>query len=162
MVLENSEHNTVPLVDELQMLEIYIQLEALRFKKKVKYHINIDPSVDQEITYIPSMVLQPLVENAIWHGLMHKEEGGNIAICIREQEGVLKCSVEDNGIGRHQAKALTQKIEGKNRSFGLQIIRERLKLMSKEELRKLINIEDLKNSKDESIGTRVNLLIPIS
>ena len=161
LMLENSENPTVSLEDELSMLEAYIQLEALRFKGKISYRMSVDEAIDQENTYLPSMVLQPFIENAIWHGLMHKEGEGMIHIMIHEEENILKCTIEDNGVGREKALALKEKTVLKGKSMGLKITEERLKLLSKEGLQQLIRITDLKDTLDRAIGTRVDVAIPI-
>ncbi len=162
LMLENSEYPTVSLEDELVMLEAYLQLESLRFKEEIRYQIVVDDTIDRETTCLPAMVLQPFVENAIWHGLMPKEGDGLIKITIQEDEDGLKCIIEDNGVGREKALALTEGNALKKRSLGLEITEERLKLLSKERLRELIRITDLKDSMNRALGTRVDVLIPIS
>ena len=99
MMLENSENPVVSLEDELALLTSYLQLETLRFKEKLRYQLEVDEQIDQETTRLPSMVLQPFIENAIWHGLMPKEGDGLIKIFIQGEQGVLKCIIEDNGVG---------------------------------------------------------------
>ncbi|MEO0333832.1 MAG: sensor histidine kinase, partial [Bacteroidota bacterium] len=144
------------------MLKSYLQLETLRFKEKLHYQLEVDDRIDQEITRLPSMVLQPFIENAIWHGLMPKNGDGLIKISIQEEEGVLKCVIEDNGVGREQALSLTKSKVLKKKSLGLQITEDRLKLLSKERLKELIRITDLKDSMNRALGTRVDVLIPIT
>jgi LytS/YehU family sensor histidine kinase len=161
LMLENSENPTVSLEDELSMLEAYIQLEAMRFKGKISYQISVDEAIDQENTDLPSMVLQPFIENAIWHGLMHKEGEGFIKISITEEEHVLKCVIEDNGIGREKALALNEKSVLKRKSMGLKITEERLRLLGKAGLQQLIRITDLKDALNHALGTRVDVTIPI-
>lgn len=161
-VLENSEKNMVSVADELTMLKAYIQLESLRFKGKITYKTDIDKSMNLDATFIPSMVLQPLIENAIWHGLMHKEKGGTILLSIIKQNNVLKCSVEDNGVGRKKSTVLSDTSVVKQKSMGLKLTSERLKIMSKLGLKRFINIIDLKDENDKAIGTRVDVLIPIT
>ncbi len=121
------------LLSELAMLEAYVQLENLRFKGKIRYEITVNEEIDQENTFLPSMVLQPFVENAIWHGLMHKEknEPGYIHIIIEETEDILPCVIEDNGIGREMATALKKKSVVSSKSMELQITEERLRLFNK-------------------------------
>lgn len=164
LILENSETTTISLEKELSMLESYIQLEALRFKGKINYRIVLDESIDPEDTYLPSMVLQPFVENAIWHGLMHKEskEKGMITIVIKEEGDRLLCTIEDNGVGREKARILSEKSVLKSKSLGMKITEERLRLLSKEQLEQLIHITDLKDTMDFALGTRVEINIPIS
>ena len=164
LILENSEEKTVPLENELEMLESYIQLEALRFKGRIQYKIVVDEGIDPETTFIPSMVLQPFVENAIWHGLMHKgdEQNGHLAIFIKEDGYKLMCTIEDNGVGRAQAKVLQEKSVSKSKSLGMKLTEERLRLLSKERLEQLIRITDLKDARDFALGTRVEVNLPIS
>ena len=88
-MLENSRSEKVTLQKELETLKLYIELEAMRFKNKVQYKINIVPHIDQQYIEIPPLLLQPYVENAIWHGLMHKQEGGNILIEIAKQKIII-------------------------------------------------------------------------
>lgn len=160
-VLENSEKNMVSLSDELTMLKAYIQLESLRFKGKITYKTEIDKNLNLDATFVPSMVLQPLVENAIWHGLMHKEKGGTVKLSIEKEEDILKCSIEDDGVGREINRSIDSGAFMKEKSMGLQLTAERLKIMGKIGLKRFIEIIDLKDENDEAIGTRVDLLIPI-
>lgn len=162
LMLQNSEHQTVPLEDELTMLETYIQLENMRFNGKISYRISIAETIDKTNTLVPSMVLQPFIENAIWHGLMHKEGEGLIDITIRENGDVLRCVIEDNGVGREKALELQEKTVLNHQSMGLQITEERLRLLNRKELRQLIRITDLKDSINRAAGTRVDINIPIA
>jgi tetratricopeptide (TPR) repeat protein len=164
IILENAETAKVSLDNELALLESYIQLEELRFKGKIDYKISVDESIEQENTYLPSMVLQPFVENAIWHGLMHRDNNGKgiIHIDIKEQDDRLLCTIEDNGVGRQKAQELRDKSVLKNKSMGMKITEERLRLLSREQLDKLISITDLKDALNHALGTRVEINIPIS
>ncbi|HEY5917189.1 MAG TPA: tetratricopeptide repeat protein [Chryseolinea sp.] len=164
LILENAEGTTVSLENELALLESYIQLEELRFKGKIGYNISVDKSIEKDNTYLPSMVLQPFVENAIWHGLMHKEndQKGMINIDIKEQHDRLLCTIEDNGVGREKAQQLREKSVFKNKSMGMKITEERLRLLSQEGLEQLIRITDLKDALNHALGTRVEINIPLS
>jgi len=164
MVLENTESTEVSLKDELTLLEAYIQLEALRFHGEIQHKINVKGDIDLENTYLPSMVLQPFVENAIWHGLINRKDSGNgqIQISIEHQGEQLVCQIEDNGVGRQKAFELQQRSVYKTKSLGLKITEERLRLLSKELQRQLIHITDLTDQAGEALGTRVTVNIPIS
>jgi len=162
LMLQNSGQPNVSLKDELAMLETYIQLEALRFKDKINYSISVDKDVNKESIFLPSMVLQPFIENAIWHGLMHKDGKGLININIKENGDLLHCVIEDNGVGREKALELQEKNTLDHKSMGLQITEDRLKLLSKSEMQKLIRITDLKDSVNHAAGTRVVINIPIA
>ena len=164
LILENAEKTNVSLENELKLLESYIQLEALRFRGKIGYNISVADSIERESIYLPSMVLQPFVENAIWHGLSHKEndEKGMIHIDIKEEDDRLLCTIEDNGVGRETAQKLRDKSVLKKKSMGMKITEERLKLLSRERMEQLIRIVDLKDAMNRALGTRVEINIPIS
>jgi LytS/YehU family sensor histidine kinase len=132
MALENSRSETVTLDAELQSLELYIQMEAMRFKEKLKYSIYIDKNVDSSFIEIPPMLLQPYVENAIWHGLMHKEEGGRIDVGVQvlPNEHTLAITVKDNGVGREKAAQLKSKNAVAHKSYGTKVTNERLDLIN--------------------------------
>jgi LytS/YehU family sensor histidine kinase len=161
LILENAEGTKVSLENELRLLSSYIQLEALRFKGKIAYHISVDETIEKDCTYLPSMVLQPFVENAIRHGLIHKQTGGMINIDIKEEHDKLLCIIEDNGIGREKAKELQEDSIMKNKSMGMKITEERLRLLSKEHLQQLVQVTDLKDVSGQALGTRVVINIPI-
>jgi tetratricopeptide (TPR) repeat protein len=133
MALENSRSETVNLQNEIESLELYIQMEAMRFKDKLKYSIDVDKNVDADFIEIPPMLLQPYVENAIWHGLMHKEDGGNITIKIANtvSNDALIITIEDDGVGREKAAQLRSKTATSHKSFGTKVTSERLELINK-------------------------------
>lgn len=162
LLLENSEQPMVSLKDEIDMLETYIQLEALRFNNKLEYQITIEEAIDQEATLLPSMVMQPFVENAIWHGLLHKDSKGLLSIQIKEEGNKLHCSIIDNGVGRE--KSVTLKKEGglKKKSMGIKITADRLKILTQQKIQDVINIIDLKDDNQNALGTQVNIQIPIA
>jgi ligand-binding sensor domain-containing protein len=163
LILENSKNEKVPLSSEINALDIYIQLEALRFKEKITYNIFVDPDIDQRFVKIPPMLVQPYVENAIWHGLMHRLEGGNIWIRIlQENERSLIVEVEDDGIGREAAAAIKSKSAIQKKSFGMEITSKRLMVineMFKTETK--ISIKDVVNTEGVVCGTKVVLEIPV-
>jgi len=163
-ILENTETSTVSLQSEVALLESYIQLEELRFKGKINYQITIDPNIVADDTYLPSMVLQPFIENAIWHGLMNKpkNEKGLIRIVVQEEAETLLCTIEDNGVGRDKAREFKDNSIVKTKSMGIKITEDRLRLLSKEQLKELIRITDVKDALDHVSGTRVEISIPLS
>jgi LytS/YehU family sensor histidine kinase len=161
LTLENSEKSMISLEDELALVEAYIQLESIRFKGKINYKIDVDSTVDPTSTNLPSMVLQPFIENSIWHGLMHKSEPGNILIQVRMEEELLKCTIEDDGVGREMAPKFSYESQ-KGRSMGLKITEERLRLISRNHLNEYIQIIDLKDASNNALGTRVHIRIPLN
>jgi sensor histidine kinase YesM len=108
-------------------------------------------------------VIQPYVENAIWHGLLHKENNGHLSIQISmASEAMLQCVIEDNGIGREKAKTLRSKTATSRKSLGMQLTENRLSLLNKHaELNASVEIIDLQNGISEAVGTKVVLKIPV-
>ncbi|NBA86123.1 hypothetical protein GVN16_10150 [Emticicia sp. CRIBPO] len=163
LVLENSRSEKISLQKELETLRLYIELEAMRFKDKVKYTINVDPEIDREYTEIPPLLIQPYVENAIWHGLMHKKSGGLIAINVTQPtENSLLVEITDDGVGRQQAAEYESKSAVRKKSFGLKMTSERIEAIN--QLYKMeaeVQITDIKNGGDKPAGTKVNIKIPL-
>ena len=164
LILENSETPSVTLESEIELLESYIMLEELRTPGKINHTITVDESVGLTQTYLPSMVLQPFVENAIWHGIAHKDNQsiGTILIHVMKEGDMLCCTIEDNGVGREQSRALRDKTLLKNKSMGIKITEERLRLISQQNRDQFIFITDLNDSHGAPAGTRVKVYIPIS
>lgn len=160
--LENSRHNRIPLQEEIETLELYLKLEKLRFKGKLEYQLEVDPESDPEGDLIPPMLIQPFVENAIVHGIQHKQGQGRVKVKLIREPFHLKCIVEDNGIGRAAARVINEKMMGRAASRGISITQERLDLMNLT-LRKgwSLKVEDLKNTQNQPDGTRVELIIPL-
>ena len=163
MALENSRRESVTLKSELESLDLYIQMESMRFKDKLQYNIVVDENVDSNFIEIPPLLLQPYVENAIWHGLMPKEEGGMLAVHVRVMTGepVLIISIEDNGVGRAKSASLTGSTAGRHTSYGTKVTSERLDLInSVYKTGASVDTEDVKNESGEIAGTLVTIKIP--
>jgi len=161
--LESSKKQFVTLEDELNLIRLYVEMEQLRFEEKFKFNLIVEKSIDISITQIPTLLIQPFVENAINHGLFHKAGGGILNIKFRlVEEQLLICIIEDNGIGRVQAKKIrTQSIKG-YKSRGMQIVDERLNVLEHMNgINVTIDIIDLENFKESLTGTRVTIKIPI-
>jgi LytS/YehU family sensor histidine kinase len=126
--LEICMNNTISLLEEIQYLDLYLSLEKIRFSKKMEYFINITPETEEEEIFIPSMLIQPFIENAIWHGLMPKENGGFIKVDFNYIDNLLTISIIDNGIGI--LNSLNSKNSG-HISRGLELIHERINLLNK-------------------------------
>jgi len=160
-ILNNSEENTVPLSEEIKALELYLELEAMRFEEQFEYELIIDEELDVSKTKIPSMLIQPYVENAIKHGILPSLKLGKIKIDICKHHNSLKCTVEDNGVGRAKSSA-----ENKNpeyRSFGTSITKERLSVINElynSELSEIVI--DLEDMEGNAMGTKVEIYIPFN
>ncbi len=163
LILQHSRAKYIPLESELEALELYLQMESLRFIDRFVYQIKVDPNVDTLSTEIPPMLLQPYAENAIWHGLMHQKKVGQLWINIQRDNGMLKCTIEDNGIGRNKSKEINQKkkMVGK-KSVGMSITADRIHLLNElYETETKVQIYDLKDPHGHPSGTRVEIKIPI-
>ena len=162
LILQNSRSNYVNLKDELEALKLYIEMESLRFDESFDYEVKIGKGLQLEEIEIPPMLLQPYVENAIWHGLMQREGKGKLDLVITKQNGHLNCIIEDNGIGREAAMAIRSKSATRRKSMGMQITEDRIGMINRlYNTDARINIEDLKDDKGKASGTRVNLEIPL-
>jgi tetratricopeptide (TPR) repeat protein len=161
-VLENSQHTSVPLSDELDALTLYLELETIRFKEKFDYKINVDEEIDTLLYKVPTMLIQPYVENSICHGLMPGESKGLVKIDLKLENEYISCTIEDNGIGREAAQEKKRKSENNHNSLGTQIVSSRLDLVNALYGTSLKTIyTDLKNINGEPEGTRVEIQIPI-
>jgi tetratricopeptide (TPR) repeat protein len=161
LILENSREKLIPIASDLLTLELYMQLEALRFKHKFNYSIAVDPAIDTEKTLIPPMLLQPFVENSIVHGIQNRA-GGVVKINISKEGEMIRCTVEDNGIGRKQAALFKSTTETKKESLGVKITQERLQIISQlKKVKTAIFMEDLKGTDNSNNGLRVELLLPL-
>ncbi|GAB2558584.1 sensor histidine kinase [Spirosoma aerophilum] len=163
LVLENSRADRILLHHELAALRLYCDLEAMRFKNKVVVTIRIDPGIDQQSVSIPPLLLQPYVENAIWHGLMHKLEGGTVVVEVTQPtDEYLHIEVTDDGIGRVRAGILKSKSAGTGKSFGMQVTADRIRLINERyNTHTQASIFDLAAPNGEPLGTKVVLDIPI-
>jgi LytS/YehU family sensor histidine kinase len=163
LVLENSRNEWVKLEQELEVLTLYLDIEKMRFNDGFHYWINIEGDVDTEGVKIPPMLIQPYVENAIWHGLMHKESEGNVTISIAQKtDNLLEINVLDDGVGREKAMALKSKTATKNKSLGMEITSDRLNIINHlYGVNAEVDIQDLKNKEDLACGTNVRLRLNI-
>jgi hypothetical protein len=167
MVLINSQKPLIALEDELQMLELYLEMERLRFKSSFDYAITFLNAIDSDNIFIPPLLLQPFCENAIWHGLMHlpagqagNEGAGRLDIELSMQDKILNCIITDNGVGREKAEEMKSKNAEKEKSMGLRITTERLALLNREKgLHTFYEIEDLIGENGNAAGTKVTLKI---
>ncbi|HUC82799.1 MAG TPA: hypothetical protein VMR70_17955, partial [Flavisolibacter sp.] len=150
------------LADELNMLQLYLELESLRFRQSFHYTIQTDPSIDAESLLVPPLLLQPFIENALWHGLMLKEGEKQLQITVSKEGEQLLCVIEDNGIGRKKAAEIkAQKIGAAHfESKGLKLSQQRIELLKAEGGNGFVKIEDLYENELAS-GTRVAVYLPL-
>jgi ligand-binding sensor domain-containing protein len=157
-ILNNSEKNTIPLQEELTALELYIQLEAMRFDNAFSYKIIIDKNINPAAVEIPSMLIQPYVENAIKHGILPLGGDGSLKIELVGQPTFIKCIIEDNGIGRAAAQLTRRPL---HQSLGTSITKQRLAAINNLYNSGLAEtITDLTDKAGQAAGTRVEIIIP--
>lgn len=162
LILDSSANATTNLEQEIELLRLYIDMECLRFKDQFSYELTTDGSVSSQTIRIPSMIIQPYIENAIWHGLLHKEEKGHLKIGFSLRDHKLAVIIEDNGIGREKAAALRSRDALKQKSYGLRITGDRIEIANNlYGLNARIEIEDLYDENKTPAGTRVILEIPL-
>jgi len=154
-VLENSEEEKISLSEEIAMIENYMQLEAIRIPGGFDYEVSIDESIDAEVTTVPPLILQPMIENAILHGLLPLKRRGKIVLQFKEKNGLLEATIEDDGIGLGSTTVGTGTAE-KKRSMGIQITRERIELLNRKMKGKGSLVQQLFEH-----GSRVSIAIPV-
>jgi LytS/YehU family sensor histidine kinase len=162
MVLNNSQKKLISLEQELETLDLYLYMEHLRFTNNFHYQINCDDSIDALSIFIPPMLFQPFAENAIWHGLLHKEGNGELLINLHLEKDIIHCTITDDGVGRKKAAMLKSKSVEKNKSMGLQITKNRIALLNQDlNSETFFEIQDLEDEYGNATGTKVNLKIKI-
>lgn len=157
-ILENSRKESITLKEEIEVMKLYIDLEHRRSNAHFDYKIKVDENLDQYSVYLPPLIMQPFIENAIWHGLNKKAGKGNLLVEVLQKNAQLVCIIDDDGIGRKQkaASALTE-----NKSLGVEITRQRInRLMQTTHQYAAVVIEDKKEN-SHAAGTRVIITLPL-
>lgn len=157
-VLENSEEDFIPLSKEIELLQLYVKLEHFRFKDKFDYTVTVDERIDVDDFVIPPMLLQPYVENAVWHGLRYKEEKGKLEIDLKQIDAeTVAISITDDGIGRKKSKELKTDNQKKQNSKGMGNIQKRISILNQMYQDKVdVTIENVFENEE---GTRVRLIL---
>ena len=159
LVLENSQEDFIPLYKEQEIISLYLKLEQYRFRDKFDYDIKIDHNINLETVEIPPMLLQPYIENAVWHGLRYKETKGHLSLHMRRNSHGLEVEITDNGIGRKRSAELKTVNQKKQNSTGLKNIEERLSIINNiYKARYHVEVHDL--NAGDGTGTRVLISIP--
>lgn len=158
-ILNNSREPNTSLSNELQTLEHFMKLEQLRFRDKLNYQIDLSPAINANLVEVPAMILQPYVENAIWHGIKPMEDQGMLSIKVEREGKQLVCIIEDNGIGREKARQLKANSILTHQSHGMKITEERLNAIGKVKGAK-VEIIDLHNDIEQAMGTKVIIRLP--
>lgn len=157
-VLEYSQEDFIPLSKEVEILQLYLNLEHFRFKNDFDFTFELDKNINLDEYQIPPMLLQPFVENAIWHGLRYKKEKGNLAVSFIQKKNFVEITIKDNGIGRQQSKLVKTQNQKKMKSTGLKNVESRLEIIKTVFKKNLeISIEDLNPETTEGTIVTVNL-----
>lgn len=161
-ILESSQKQYISVHDEIELLSLYLKMQSIRFKEKFDYNIIVDDKIDPILFKIPSFLIQPFVENSLWHGIQNKQGRGELMISFNLVNRSILCIVEDNGIGRDCAEQIKQNSISDHISLGSSITQSRMKLLKSLYGSKLgIRYIDLKDNENKPAGTRVELLIPV-
>ena len=158
--MENADKPFVSLQKEIDFLQLYLGLEKLRIPD-LQYSISTDPALNTEETLMPNMILQPYVENALWHGLSHKESNKELQIRIYRENGTVNCEIEDNGVGRKKAEELKSLFKKNYQSKGMELLTKRFRLLNEEygsDIQAIIT--DLKKNNEDS-GVLVTVKVPV-
>jgi len=161
-ILEASSQREIPLAEELETVELYMNIENIRFSNEINFKINIDDTLDTQNIRIPSLILQPFLENALWHGLSSKEGDKNITLTVENAKtGFIKICILDDGVGRDAAEKIKQRKLLKRKSVGIDITKERLANFSKDYQNSFhVEIIDIYDDANNPSGTKIVLHIP--
>ncbi len=161
-ILEASSLKEIPLAEELETVELYMNIENIRFSNEINFEIKVDEGIDTHLVKIPSLILQPFLENALWHGLSSKEGEKSVFVHVKKGEkGFVKIEITDNGVGREKAEQLKESKVLKRKSVGIEITKERLDNFSKDYQNSFdVEIFDLFDDQSKASGTRVVLHVP--
>lgn len=161
-VMHQARQNLITIEEEMQTLELYLSLEQLRVRHPFTYDIRIDKHIDPFTAEIPTMLIQPYLENAIWHGLMPAERPGQIMMTFEQKGAFIHINITDDGIGRKKSAELKAKSRMNHESKGMTLARERLEsLHLKGGNKGSLKIHDLYDKEGKALGTRVELKIPV-
>jgi len=159
-VMDNSKHDFVTLSSEIQILEVYLKLEHSRFSDKFDYQFDVSKELEAEQYLVPPMLIQPFIENAIWHGLRYRNDKGLLNVSVNKDKDAIKVLIQDNGIGRKKSEELKTKNQKEHASTGLKNIENRISIINQLYHTKIglaiIDIED-----EHETGTHVTLTIPL-
>jgi len=161
MILDSSRNELVPVSKDMEALQLYVDLEQLRFNHKFCYKALVDPLLLDGDYKVPALLIQPYVENAIVHGLAHSEKDNlTLSVTASLEKEYIHYSIQDNGIGRRQSSLYNHQNKPNHKSVGLAITKERIQIFNrKHNADGLVTITDLFDEHDQPTGTRVDIMI---
>lgn len=158
-VMENSTEDFIPFQQELDLLQNYLALEKTRFADKFDYEIEVDENLNMQNLQVPGMLIQPFLENAVWHGLRYRTDKGFLKVSFEKNESYLKILIEDNGIGIEESKKQKTQHQKTREGRGMKNTLERIKLLNDLYNRQInCSVKD----KEKSSGVLVTLQINMS
>ena len=160
-ILELSNKEKITLKEEINSLETYLSLEKMRFEESFTYKIDIENSLEQENIYLPPMLLQPFVENAIKHGLLHKKLDRKLLISFSKKDAQLRICIDDNGVGRKRSQELNDQLSKNHNSFSTKANKKRLDILQQYNKNVTLQIIDKFSNQGEPLGTTVEILLLI-
>ncbi len=160
--LQHSDTGLISIQEEIDSLKMYLDLECLRFEDSLEYTFHVSEKINKDGLHIPTMLIQPYIENAIKHGLLHKKEGRKLSVSfLSKDNNSIQCIIEDNGVGREKAKEIKAKRNVLHKSFATKATQSRLELLNYRKDNKIgVEIIDLIDKNQQAIGTKVILNIP--
>jgi tetratricopeptide (TPR) repeat protein len=159
LVLENSQQDFITLTREREILSLYLKLEHYRFRDKFDYEIEIDPNINSDVLEVPPMLIQPYIENAVWHGLRYRDTKGKLVLKMHQHNSSLIVDVIDDGIGRKRSEELKTLNQRKHNSTGLKNVQERLLIINKVYKKDLqVTVQD----GEDGTGTHVRIVLPVN
>ena len=162
LILQNSQEALIPLESELHALQLYLEMESLRFDDQFEYKIQVNDDIDVSMVKVPPLFIQPYAENAIWHGLMHKQEKGHLEIEVSREANMLCCRLTDDGIGRKKAGELKSKSAYSYKSMGMRITADRIAMLQQQsQVKSSIQVTDPMLPNGAVGGTEVLIKMPL-
>jgi LytS/YehU family sensor histidine kinase len=160
--LSSSIEKDISLAEEIEVTELYLHVENIRFNNEIEFELNIDNELALNSIKVPALIFQPFLENAIWHGLASKEGNRRIVLSILKDNDTIEVIIEDNGIGRARSKKLKENKLLKRESYGMKLTEDRLRSFGQSHNGNYsLSFEDLKDSDGNATGTRVRINLSI-
>ncbi len=162
-ILEASSLKVTSLAEELETMKLYMSIENIRFSNEIDFQMNINPNINLDTIKIPPLVLQPFLENSLWHGLSSKKDSKKVVLSVEQiSNSFIQIDIQDNGIGREAATKIKAKKSTNQKSIGINLTRKRLKNFVKGFKNGFsLAYEDLKDTSNQPIGTKVRLIVPL-
>lgn len=159
-LLNNADKKDISLYDEIETCKLYMQLEAMRFDTKFSYAVNIDETIDLKSIQVPALIIQPFIENAIWHGIVPRNTGGNVSLNVLRKNGFIEVAIDDDGIGREASKQNKSASGVAHQSKGVNLTQSRLELNNLLQQRQAkLEVVDKKDENGVATGTIVIIMI---